>query len=64
VVLSQVFSVLISGVIVVVIVIVVFSMYSDRSSDVPVHIGTPRPRATATDQLEADSTNDVLYRRG
>jgi hypothetical protein len=62
VVLSRVFSVLISGVIVV--VIVVFSMYSDRSSDVPVHIGTPRPRATATDQLEADSTNDVLYRRG
>ena len=60
---DQVFSVFISGVIVVVIN-VVLCLESTALSDVPVYIGTPRPRATTTGQLEACSANDVLYRRG
>ena len=31
-------------------------------SDAPVHIGTPRPRATATGQLEACAANHVVDR--
>ena len=50
-------------VIVVGVIIVVSSLASTALSDVPVHIGTPRPRATATDQLEACSANDVLHGR-
>ena len=43
-------------------VIVAFFPESAALSDVSVHIGTPRPRAAATDQLKARSANDVLYR--
>jgi hypothetical protein len=46
------------------VVIVVFSLESTVRSDVPVHIGTPRPRATVTDQLEARSANHVFHRSG
>ena len=61
---DQVFSVFILGVIVVGVINVVLCLESTALSDVPVHIGTPRPRATTTGQLEACSANDVLYRRG
>jgi hypothetical protein len=35
---------------------------STALSDVSVHIGAPRPRATATDHLEACPANHVLHR--
>jgi len=57
-------SALISGVIVVGVGIAPFSLKRSLGQNVPVHIGTPRPRATATDQFEASSANDVLHRRG
>ena len=52
VVVSRVFSV----------VMVVFSLHTTLRSDAPVHISTPRPRATATDQFEACAANHVLHR--
>jgi hypothetical protein len=43
---------------------VVLPLEGPALSDMPVHIGAPHPRATATDHLEACSANHMLHRRG